>query len=270
MKIGIIGCGYVGQAVASRWIDKGHIVSATTRKPIRLAALEHLALHPFLIQNGNLKPFIESQEAILISLAPNKTTDDYTATYLKTTQQIVQALDSSPSLKQILYTSSTSVYGDQQGAWTDETAPLNFFNGQARILYETEQLLLQQDSEHLSVCILRLGEIYGPRREISARLHRMQGHPFPGTGANYTNLIHLEDIVEALDFALNHNLRGIYNLCNDLHISRRQLYAALCEQEKLAPIQWDPLIQSQHGGNKRVSNQKIKNLGFSFSKNTVI
>jgi len=35
-----------------------------------------------------------------------------------------------------------------------------------QILCETEQVLLSASSDDMSVCILRLGGIYGPRREL--------------------------------------------------------------------------------------------------------
>jgi nucleoside-diphosphate-sugar epimerase len=267
MRIGIIGCGYVGQAVASKWKKDGHIVSATTRKPERVNELKQVVHEVFLLQTGNLSSFLATQDVILISVAPElQSQSTYQSTYLKTAEQVLEGLCYSHSLKQILYTSSTSVYGDHQGAWVDEACSIFPMNDQTRILHETEQLLLSQQSNRLQVCILRLGEIYGPQRRIEDRLRRMQGRAFPGTGENYTNLIHLDDVVKALDFAIQQSLTGIYNLCNDCHIPRKDFYEAICQKEGLTNIQWDPIMASIHGGNKRVSTQKLKDLGFSIKE----
>ena len=117
----------------------------------------------------------------------------------------------------------------------------------------------------LNVCIYRLGEIYGPGRWIEERLKRSYQKKFSGDGSPYTNLIHLNDIVSAVNLAINQNLQGIYNLCNDFHIPRRDFYDLLCKKHNIPTIQWDDQLATPHGGNKRVDNQKMKETGFVFS-----
>jgi nucleoside-diphosphate-sugar epimerase len=97
---------------------------------------------------------------------------------------------------------------------------------------------------------------------------RRSGQPFPGTGESYTNLIHLDDIVAALNFALEHRLEGIYHLCNDFHVPRKTFYSTICREMNLPPIQWDPSRENRHSGNKRASNKKLKDEGFVFSHPT--
>jgi len=265
MKIGIIGCGYVGQACAIAWKQQGHTVSVTTRQPQRVEALAALADHVELLTSASLTSFIQKQDALLISVAPSST-DDYVSTYVKTAEQAVAALSTAPLLRQIIYTSSTSVYGDHQGAWIDETVAVRASSSQTQRLIEAENILLAQQTSQRAICVYRLGEIYGPERRIEERLQRMSHVKFPGTGQAYTNLIHLTDIVRACQFALTHHLSGIFNLCNDLHLPRHLFYDQLCEQYQLPAITWDPQQMSRHGGNKRVSNQRLKELGFTFNE----
>ncbi|CUI16327.1 conserved hypothetical protein [Candidatus Protochlamydia naegleriophila] len=264
MKIGILGCGYVGQAAAHYWKLAGHHISVTTRKQERIASLQQCADEVHLIQDLLLFPFLSEIEALLVSVAPDSNST-YLATYLQTAQQIAEHLPRLPKLKHILYTSSTSVYGDFQGDWVDEATPLAALSDNGRCLYQTEQTFLETTVGR--VVIFRLGEIYGPGRYVSDRLRRSPTLTFPGTGNQYTNLIHLTDIVRALDFALAKSLHGLFNLCNDLHLPRREFYDKLCQQANLPKIAWDPSRASPHGGNKKVSNQKIKNLGFAFLEN---
>ncbi len=268
MRIGIIGCGYVGQKIALQWKQAGHRLSVTTRRPERISYLASFADSVYLLESQSLHSFVHQQEALLISVAPDSSSD-YASTYLQTAKQVAEEANRTSTLKQILYTSSTSVYGDHEGAWVDELTPPKFAHDNARILYETEQILLECTSENLHVCILRLGEIYGPDREIEQRLRRMQmqSQPFAGTGQSYTNLIHVTDIVNALHFALTQRLQGVYNLCNDFHVLRSEFYAQICQREHLPPVQWNAQSISPHAGNRRVSNQKIKNAGFLFSQN---
>lgn len=258
MKIGIIGCGYVGQAAALYWKQQ-HQVSATTRSSTKAAHLQEIVNNVYVLEKHSLSSFIKQQDALLISVAPD-TSSNYLSTYLHTAQQVVEH----GNQQHIVYTSSTSVYGDHEGAWVDENTPILPLYENTQILYETEQVLLEGMSKGLKVCILRLGEIYGPHRTIEDRLRRMQHQSFAGTGAAYTNLIHLTDIVHALDFALQNKLQGIYNLCSDFHMPRKIFYENLCQKEQLTSIQWDAHRTQQHG-NKRVSNEKIKKEGFLFT-----
>lgn len=264
MKIGIIGCGYVGQGMALHWKQQGHQVAVTTRRSERIPYLQSFADHVHLLGEQSLHSFVEQQELLLMSMAPDASSD-YASTYLQTARQVAKQAHQTPSLQQILYTGSASVYGDHQGAWVDENTPIACTHENAKILYETEQILLECSSKNLKVCIFRLGEIYGPGREIEQRLKRMQHQPFAGTGQSYTNLIHLADILNALNFALEHRLQGLYNLCSDFHVTRKQFYDQICQREKFPPIQWDAQRINVHGGNRCVSNQKIKNSGFTFT-----
>ena len=264
MKIGIIGCGYVGKAAAHYWKHQGHTISVTTRSTQRIQELELVADTVFVLLNDNLSNFIDEQEALLISIAPDRNSD-YSSTYLKTACQVSQALQLNSTLKYLLYTSSSSVYGNCNGSWVDETAAIIPTNENIRILHETEQVLLNRHTPDVKTCIFRLGEIYGPDRCITNRLQRMQGISVPGNGQQFANLISLEDIVRALDFALSRQLHGIYNLCNDMHPTREQLYQELCEKEGLQMPTWDSKLVSTHSGNKKVSNEKMKQEGFIFS-----
>jgi len=65
----------------------------------------------------------------------------------------------------------------------DEASPVAPAN---QILCETEQVLLSASSDDMSVCILRLGGIYGPRRELVKIFGRVAGTIRPGNGEDAT------------------------------------------------------------------------------------
>jgi nucleoside-diphosphate-sugar epimerase len=259
MNICVIGCGYVGSRAAANWKEIEHVVTVTTRNPGRIAELEKFADHVIITDSPGTA--IEGQDVILIAVAPGPE-GDYKNTYLDTAKEILAVIK--PRQK-ILYTGSTSVYGDHEGKVVDESTPLKPPNDKARVLAETEKELLK----HPNTCIFRLGEILGPERAIKERLKRVAGKELPGTGENPTNVIHVDDIVKALDFAIEKNLKGIYNLCNDEHIPRKKLYTDICEKEGIPLPVWNPSRKSVHGGSRIVSNRKIKNAGFSGFKNNL-
>lgn len=265
MRLGVLGGGYLGRALGYYWKEhysKDEII-LTTRHPEKMKELPPFCTTPYLLTPSSFSDFLRQLDCLVICLAPDSSSH-YADTYLKTAQQVLLELPFCSLLQQIIYTGSTSVYGDHHGDWVNESSPLRPLNANAQILCETEQTLLAGLKEHRNICIFRLGEIYGPGREIEERLKRMKGMAFPGTGENYTNLIHISQIVRGIEYAIKKQLQGVYNLCNDLHQKRKDFYNELCKQHALPSVLWDPSKVSVHAGNKRVSNEKIKKEGFDF------
>lgn len=266
LNIGIIGCGYVGTAVARRWREGGHSIIATTTRSDRREELEQVAQQVVVLQGNDseaLASMVQNQDVILLSVAASRG-GDYQETYLETAKTLVPVLQQSPRVQQVIYTSSSSVYGDHQGAWVDETTPLVPGNQNAWVLAQTEEVLLTAQSDRLKVCILRLAGIYGPDRELLKIFSRFAGTTRPGSGEYWSNWVHLEDIVEAIAFVCLHRCQGIYNLVNDVPRPMRQLMDRLCEVHNLAPISWDPSVPLERSYHARLSNEKLKNAGFQF------
>lgn len=258
MKILLIGCGYLGTALAQVLTAQGHTVTATTRSQARQAELACLAFQVKILSGNDfegLLTLLKGQEACILTLAADKV-ENYTDTYLETARALAIAAHERPELKQILYTSSTSIYGDHAGAVVDETTPPRPATSAAEILLKTEQTLLELETSERKVCILRLGEIVGPARTIADRLRRMQGIPLPGDGSSYVNYTDRDEAAKAIAFALDHKLNGIYNLCSNDHPTRKELYEDICTKEGLPQVLWDPERVSHHAGNKRVSSKK--------------
>lgn len=266
MNILIIGCGYIGKAVASHWKSQEHRITATTRSPENAVKLSSL-VDEVIILDGNdvdaLTKALHNQEAVLLCVAAGSY-ELYEATYLDTAKTLTKVLSTTPQVKQVIYTGSTAVYGEHGGAIVTEKTSSTLESHGPQVLAATEQQLTLLASPERHVCLFRLGEIYGPDREITRRLRNLQGKALFGTGDTIANVIHRDEVVAAIDFALQHHLNGIYNLCNDIHLPRKELYEQICLLEGLPPVTWDPTKKRYHGGNKTVSNQKLKDLGFAF------
>lgn len=264
-KVVILGCGYVGKAVAQRW--RSHLrVTATTTTPARVAELEPLADRVVVLRGkdeAGLRSLLLKQTIVLLSVgAPNA--DSYEETYLETAKTLVTALARTPNVQQVIYTGSYAVYGDRQGAWVDETSAIAPVNRNGEILADTEQVLLSAGSDRLKVCVFRLGGIYGPGRELGKIFRRAAGTTRPGNGTDAANWVHLDDIVGAIEFARQHTLEGIYNLVGDRPITSRELLDRVCTQNNLPPVTWDATQPSLRPYNAKVSNQKLRSAGYSF------
>jgi nucleoside-diphosphate-sugar epimerase len=269
MKIAIIGCGYVGRAIAKQWHEAGHELTVTTTTPGKISELADVAQRVKLLETRDLdglREICEGQELILLSIgSQGRTEEGYRLAYLQTAQNLKTALQGNSTVKQVIYTSSYSVVGNHDGAWVDETTPDRPGTVFAEILLETEQILASLTGGDRQVCILRLGGIYGEGREILKIFRNTMGKIQPGTGEEYSNWIHLEDIVSGIEFARAQQLSGLFNLVADEPIQRCVLLERLAKKYNLDPVIWDASQPSARPFNVRVSNQKLKNLGFSLA-----
>jgi len=262
----IIGCGYIGKEIAKRWRKKGHHITATTRHPERLESLSEVAQKCLIFRGNNeedLAPLITNNEVLLVTIAPDSP-DQYATAYLENAVRIRRLALEMNQPRHLIYTSSTQVYGDHHGLWVDETNPPLGKTEQAQVLIDTEKSYLSLEELGWTVAILRLGEIYGPGREISKRVKKLQGRPMPGSGESYTNMIHRDDVASAIDYVLRHESEGIYNLADDDHPKRKELYDLVSKKHNLPQVKWDPTLTGMRTDNKRISNHKIKSEGFSF------
>lgn len=266
MNVTILGCGYVGTAVAQCWKQQGLTVTATTTRSSRIAELQPIA-HQIAVVRGNdeiaLRTVLTDQQVVLLSLgAPNA--DAYEATYLQTATTLVKVLQQLPTVQQVIYTGSYAVYGDRQGDWVTEDTPVLPANRNGEILAETEQILLSAARPDRSICIFRLGGIYGPGRELLKIFRRAAGTTRPGDGSDASNWVHLDDIVGAIEFARTHQLHGIYNLVQDQPTTTGELLRQLFATHQLPLVTWDASQTSTRPYNARVSNQKLRSAGYEF------
>lgn len=188
-KVAIIGCGYVGKAVANHWHQQGHFVTGTTTREEKISELENVT-DKVIVMTGNdlqaVEKVVDDQETILVSIAPisdrQVDAETYANTYLPTAKNLVTALQNNSTVKQIIYLSSGSVYGDKNGEWVDETSTLDTESDYGKVLVEAEKIILGLNQKERHVCVLRLGGIYGPGRELNKRIGRMSGKTLPGSG----------------------------------------------------------------------------------------
>ena len=273
MRIFIIGCQYTGLAAARFWKSQGHFITVTTTRESRVAELSALFDKVVVMRGSDFETMqivLPEQDAVLMSVAGGMIEKDgkvvldadaYTDTYLGTAKNLVEALKNSPSVKHITFPSSTSSYGDGFGkvivSEDDATNPGSIFQS---VYIETEKVLMSAETEERKICILRTGNIYGIGRELKSQALAMSGKTVPIDGEAGVMIVHRDDVVRAVDFALGHKLSGIYNLVNDVTDSKQAFFGNICNRENLSPIDWKPFGK----GVKNVSNAKIKQMGFTF------
>jgi nucleoside-diphosphate-sugar epimerase len=265
----ILGCGYVGSALANYWQEQGHFVTGTTTSTERVASLSATVSEAVLIKGNDLdglQSLLRGQDTLVVSVAPTGFQEadgsTYEATYITTAKNLATALNQSPSVKQVIYLSSCSVYGDRQGEWVDETAQIDSLDYKSQVIHKAEKIILQAANERQKVCVLRLGGIYGPGRELVNMFGGLAGMTMPGKGDRFINWIHRDDIISAIEFARLNELDGIYNLVDDSQLTVKEQVKLVCNRYGLPTVNWDASKLSPPRKSLQVSNQKLKAAGY--------
>ncbi|WP_319421506.1 NAD-dependent epimerase/dehydratase family protein [Pleurocapsa sp. FMAR1] len=269
MKALIIGCGYVGSKVARLWHEAGNEVTVTTTTPSKRSTLEAIADKVVILTGDDLatlKQVLADREVVLLSVgAKQRSQEGYTKAYLKTAKNVVTALKTNDSVKQLIYTSSYGILSNQNGDTVDEAISVNPATEIGQILHQTEKVLFSASEKKLNICIFRLSGIYGTGRELIKIFKGRAGTTRPGEGKDYTNWIHVDDIARAIAFAQQQQLQGIYNLTSDEVLTTKEFFQKLFQAHNLTDITWDSSQTSSRTLNLKLSNQKLKDAGFKFT-----
>ena len=264
MRICLIGTGYVGMALLHSWKRPDDRFIATTTTEEKLSKIEQVEKVEkgvvFKIEaETRIESLIAGCDGVVVTIAPTKGAS-YRETYLESAKVITRAVKLQTKKMFLLYTSSTSVYGNQKGAQVDEASQRNPLSEQSEILSEVEDIFLAAATNILDVSVLRLGGIYGPGRSLEERAKRMSQKMLRGSGQEVTNHIHLQDITSGIEFCITHRLKGVFNLVNNAHPTREQLYRSLGAKT----LHWGNEAM-QPVTNAVVSNAKIKECGYDFT-----
>ena len=266
MDLTIVGCGYVGLALAERLQPRRPQLTLTTTSSERLALLSPLADRVELCDAtdpAQLLNALRQSSSAVFCLGPKGDrqvdTNGYRHTFVDSFRCLTSLLPQLPDLRQIIYTGSCSVYGDAEGYWVDEQTTPAPGRGHGNVLLESEQLLSGISDRR--VCILRLGALYGPGRDLDRRLRGLAGLKRPGSGATYSNWLHVADAAGALEAALDAEWDGVVNVVNDEPIRLRDLVGRSLRRQGLATVRW--LGQDEPGaGGRRIRNTRLKQLGY--------
>ena len=208
---GVVGCGYVGSDVAVQLKYAGHHLIGTTRSPERMPALRdvvHEAHQLDLTDAAADFAFLEHLDGLLISVAPTQQTEGYNGVFASGLRNLTRALRCRRSTRNLHLTmiSTAGVYGDQQGNVVDEDSPLDTSNPVNALLASAEDLLRNIDRPDTQVCVLRLGGIYGPGRDMVAMIRRAAGQQVPKNGNAIPAWSSIVDITRGVHFAFEEAL----------------------------------------------------------------
>lgn len=267
MRVLIVGCGYVGLPLGATLVQQGHTVVGLRRTAGAAAALRSAGIEPRVADVTDPVSLAavpaDFDWVVNCVAASGGGPEDYRRTYLEGTRNLLAWLAVRPPAR-FLYTSSTGVYGQTDGSTVSETSPTPAATPSARVLLETEQLLLAAArARGYPALILRLAGIYGPGRGYWLRQFLAGEARMEGDGGRVLNMIHRDDVVGAILAALERGQPGaVYNVVDDEPVTQRELFAWLARVLNRplplgAPVEW-PAARKRGLTSKRVSNHRLR------------
>jgi nucleoside-diphosphate-sugar epimerase len=266
MRVLIVGCGYVGVPLGAELVRLGHEVFGLRRNSAAESELRAAGIQPLLgdvTKPDELNKLTHDFDWVVNCVAAGGNAADYREIYLQGTRNLIEWLAPNPP-KKFVYTSSTSVYGQNDGSPVKESSPTEPAAETANVLVETEQVLLAAVTERkFPAVILRVAGIYGPDRGHWFKQFLKDAAHIEGDGSRCLNMIHRDDLVGCIIAALKSGRAGeIYNAVDDEPVSQLHFFQWLAQavDKPLPPsVPENPDDQRKRGvTNKRVSNRKLK------------
>ncbi len=259
----VIGCGDVGMRLLP--LVRAHYrVFAVTSQRERFAELRAAGAVPLLAdldQPASLRRLAGlAPQIVHLAPPPGEGVQD------RRTRNVTAIL---PDRAQVVYVSTTGVYGDLGGRWADETQPVAPRNARALRRVDAERVLrawARRARGRLS--ILRVPGIYGADRLPVKRLE--QGTPALRSEDDvYTNHIHADDLARVVLAALRHGLYNrVYHAVDDTQLKMGDYFDMVADCFGLPrPPRLDrtalaqavaPTLLSFMSESRRLANRRLK------------
>ncbi len=225
----IFGCGYLGLRVAHRWLSQGDEVFALTRSEKRANELAELGIRPILGDVTEMSGQIDLPEVktCLYAIGYDRSaTASKRSVYVEGLKNALGTIDG--KCGQLLYVSSSSVYGQNDGSLVDESSLTQPNSEGGQICLEAEGIVRTSQLAGGNWTIFRLSGIYGPGRLLAKAEQLFAQIPFGGEPDAWLNLIHVDDAADVLCTAAKIKLAGETVLVtDDQPISRFTYYTEL-------------------------------------------
>ena len=233
-----MGCGWLGLPLAKVLITEGYQVHGSTTSEEKLSSLEKEKIISFLISlsedaiYGTIESFLLHVDALIINVPP-RLRGDNKENYVKKMQLLYESVKSS-KVKQIIFISSTSVYGDVTGKVTEDTAPEPVTESGKQLL--ASENIFRNDTT-LDATIVRFGGLIGPNRHPVTML---SGKKNLSNGNHPINLIHLNDCIKIISEILKNDwwgetLNGVY----PYHPTKQEYYTSKAIGKGLQPPEYN-------------------------------
>ncbi|PMH01143.1 NAD(P)H-binding protein [Vibrio lentus] len=271
-SIFIVGAGWVGAPLSEHLVkhDNQVVVTKTNQEGADAIGNERIPCEVFSFDAiqpersiGQLYSLLlENNTEIVIGSFPPGFRKGAGVEYADYWQQLTSACQKA-NVKKLIMVSSTTVYPTKPGVLYEQDASLTLstseneqafaFSDNARVMLKAEQLVMDSGIDYT---ILRFSGLIGPSRHPSRFASKLK----QVSSQAPANMLHLDDAIGAVDFAINQLHNEVVNVTTPNTVSKAEFYAAALKSanssEPLPPIVDTP--------DKLISSKKILGLGYSF------
>ena len=275
-KISILGCGWLGLPLAKALLEKGFQINGSTTTKEKLLLLKNEGINPFLIDiplsidkenhgvesfSDSMTSFLKGSDTLIIDIPPKLRGDSAAAiekTFVKKIVTLIPFIEKS-TVRNLLFVSSTSVYGESQMTVTEFTKPEPDTES-GKQLIESEQLL--QSNSNFKTTSIRFGGLIGIDRQPGRYLAGRENLENPVAPVN---LIHQEDCIGIILKIIEMNFwNETFNAVSSFHPTREKYYTEKAAELNLAEPKFD---HSRSSIGKLIENDKVINLlKYTFTK----
>ncbi len=270
MHVLILGAGFSGSAIAKAFLPLAQSVTGTTRSQDKLEGLRALGVDALVYDGAAISPELAAAMKrtthLIQSIAPGREGDPMMRSGTPSLAELM------PNLQWAAYLSTVGVYGDHGGAWVTEETSLEPVSARSveRVAAEKAWLAFGRDS-NIPVAVLRLSGIYGPGRNAFCNLEAGTARRLIKPNQVF-NRIRVEDIAGAALFLAEKPMGGVFNVTDDEPAPPQDVVAEAARLMGVSPppeipfetAELSPMARSFYGENKRVSNARLRDLGFVF------
>ncbi len=269
-RVLIAGCGYVGQATAEVLQKAGWEVegwTATANSAAELSARPYMVRAVDISNRDDVAACAGAYDVVIhCASSGGGGVADYRRIYLQGAHNLGEAFPQAT----IVFTSSTSVYPQTDGAWVSEISAANPTHETAMVLRQAEDLVLTRGG-----IVARLAGIYGPGRSALLKKFLAETAVINSEKPRFINKVHRDDIAAALVRLIDcrdelqsgggSGDQQIFNVVDDEPILESDCYKWLAAKldRPLPPTGILPGSGKRSSSNKRVSNTKLRALGWA-------
>lgn len=270
MHVLILGAGFSGSAIAKAFLSLAQSVTGTTRSQDKLDGLRERGIDALVYDGVSISPELASvmkrTTHLVQSIAPGREGDPMMRPGAPPLAELM------PNLEWAAYLSTVGVYGDHGGAWVTEETSLEPVSARSveRVAAEKAWLAFGRD-RNIPVAVLRLAGIYGPGRNAFCNLDAGTARRLIKPNQVF-NRIRVEDIADAARFLAEKSTGGVFNVTDNEPAPPQDVVAEAARLMGVSPppeipfeeAELSPMARSFYGENKRVSNARLRDLGFVF------
>lgn len=274
MRVAILGCGYVGLELC-RLLDD-HEVTGVRRSESGIKTIEATgtnAVRADVTDADELSAVPDADAIVFMASSGGRDAETARDVYVEGLKTVIDQFGSrADSPETLIYTSSSGVYGDHDGAWVDEETPIEPTTEKTRVLADAERVARERSTEYgIDGTVIRFAGLYGPDRY---RLDRYLEGPVT---EGYLNMIHRADAAGIVQFALTESVPGTLLAGDDEPVSKWEFadwLADRCDREhppkqtkdeRLAEGELSTAAKRRILTSKRCSNERIRELGYEFT-----